>query len=83
MRTNGGTIKNAIGALPQAGASENIIVATTHPVFTPEAKENLNHAAIGQILVTDSIPVRRDEWPRVKTVSLAPLLAAAIRRDGD
>lgn len=80
MISTGGTIKNAIEALLQAGASENIIVAATHPVFTPEARERLNHQAISQIIVTDSIPVSRDEWPRVQTVSLAPLLAATIRR---
>jgi ribose-phosphate pyrophosphokinase len=80
MISTGGTIKNAIDALLQAGASGNIIVAATHPVFTSEAKEKLNHPAISQIIVTDSIPVSRDGWPRVKTVSLAPILATAVRR---
>jgi phosphoribosylpyrophosphate synthetase len=42
--------------------------------------------AIRQIMVTDSIPVSIDEWSRsrgIKAVSLAPILAAAIRRNGD
>jgi ribose-phosphate pyrophosphokinase len=78
MISTGGTIKNAIDVLLQAGGSEHIIVAATHPVFTPEAKENLNQPPIRQIVVTDSIPV--SNWPRVETVSLAPMLAAAIRR---
>jgi ribose-phosphate pyrophosphokinase len=55
-------------------------VAATHPVFTPEAKENLNHPAIREIVVTNSIPVSAADWPKVKTVSLAPILATAVRR---
>ncbi|HCP91458.1 MAG TPA: ribose-phosphate pyrophosphokinase, partial [Spartobacteria bacterium] len=31
-------------------------------------------------IVTDSIPVSPDDWPQVKIVSLAPILAGAIRR---
>jgi hypothetical protein len=49
-------------ALLQTGASTHIIVAATHPVFTLEANENLNHPAIREIVVTDSIPV--SNWPR-------------------
>ena len=81
MISTGGTIKNAIEALLQAGASENMIVAATHPVFTPEAKGNLNHPAVRKIVVTDSIAVSSDQWPQAQIVSLAPLLAAAIRHD--
>ena len=83
MISTGGTIKNAIEAVLQACANEGVTVAATHPVFTAEARDHLNHPAIRQIIVTDSIPVSRDEWPRVKTVSLASMLAAAIRRNVD
>jgi ribose-phosphate pyrophosphokinase len=75
MISTGGTIRNAIDALVQAGAREQFIVAATHPVFTPEARKNLNHPAIRQIIVTDSIPVTHHHWRRVYVVSLAPLLA--------
>ena len=79
MISTGGTIRNAVDALIQAGAREQFIVAATHPVFAPEARKNLIHPAIREIVVTDSIPVPADEWPYVKTVSLAPLLAKATR----
>jgi ribose-phosphate pyrophosphokinase len=79
MISTGGTISNAIETLIQAGASERFVVAATHGVFTPDAHENLNHPAIRQIIVTDSIPVSAD-WPQVKAVSLAPILAEAVRR---
>jgi ribose-phosphate pyrophosphokinase len=84
MISTGGTIKNAIEVLLQAGASEKFIVAATHPVFTPDAQQNLKHPAIQQIVVTDSIPMSPHDWSgdgRIKVVSLAPLLAATIRHD--
>jgi ribose-phosphate pyrophosphokinase len=79
MISTGGTIKNAIEALIQAGSSDRFIVAATHAVFTPQSPQNLNHPGIRQIVVTDSIPVVADDWPNVKTVSLAPILAKAMR----
>ncbi len=81
MISTGGTIKNAIEVLLQAGASGGVTVAATHPVFTPEAQQNLNHPAIQQIVVTDSIPMSPHDWPQVKVVSLSPLLASTIRHD--
>jgi ribose-phosphate pyrophosphokinase len=80
MISTGGTIRNAIDALVQAGAREQFIVAATHPVFTPEARKNLNHTSIRQIIVTDSIPVSHHHWRRVYVVSLAPIIAEAIHR---
>jgi ribose-phosphate pyrophosphokinase len=79
MISTGGTIKNAIEALIQAGSGDRFIVAATHAVFTPQSSQNLNHPGIRQIVVTDSIPVVADDWPNVKTVSLAPILAKAMR----
>lgn len=80
MISTGGTINNAVEALIRVGAAGNFIVAASHGVFTAEARKNLNHPAIRKIIVTDSIPVSSDDWPQVKIVSLAPILAGAIRR---
>ena len=83
MISTGGTIKNAIDALLQAGAQENFIVAATHPVFTPEARKNLHHRLIQQIIVSDSIPISHHHWRNVYVVSLAPIIVEAIRRSLD
>ena len=80
MISTGGTINNAIKALLSAGAEKNFVVAASHPVFTAEARQNLVHPAIREIIVTDSIPVSTPDWPLVKVISLAPLLAEAVRR---
>ena len=82
MISTGGTIVHAIDALLEAGAQEQFIVAATHPVFTPEARKNLHHSSIRQIIVTDSIPVTHHHWPSVYVVSLAPIIAESIRSNG-
>jgi ribose-phosphate pyrophosphokinase len=78
MISTGGTIRNAMEALTAAGSSDRFTVAATHPVFTSEARKNLSHPSIRQILVTDSIPFSVRDWPRATVVSLAPMLAKAI-----
>jgi ribose-phosphate pyrophosphokinase len=76
----GGTIKQAVDALLQAGARPDITVAATHGVLAGPARENLGHAAIRAIYITNSIPAEDPNWPELRVVSLAPLLAAAVRR---
>jgi ribose-phosphate pyrophosphokinase len=79
MISTGGTIRNAIETLIQAGANDRFIVAATHAVLTPESHKNLDHPAIREIIVTDSIPVSAD-WPQVRVVSLAPILTETLCR---
>jgi ribose-phosphate pyrophosphokinase len=79
MISTGGTIRNAIEALIRAGSSERFTIAATHAVFTSEARKNLNHPGIRQIIVTDSVPFSVRDWPHATVVSLAPMLAKAIR----
>jgi ribose-phosphate pyrophosphokinase len=78
MISTGGTIRQSVEALLQAGARPEMVVAATHGLFTGAAREKLAHPAIQEIYVTDTVapPVRR--WPELRVVSLAPLLAVAI-----
>jgi ribose-phosphate pyrophosphokinase len=78
MISTGGTIRNAMEALTAAGSSDCFAIAASHPVFTSEARKNLSHPSIRQILVTDSIPFSVRDWPHATVVSLAPMLAKAI-----
>jgi ribose-phosphate pyrophosphokinase len=79
MISTGGTIAAATEALAAAGARRDWIVAATHAVFAPGAAEVLGAAGVRMVLVTDTIPPR-PEWPAVERVSVAPLLADALRR---
>ena len=83
MITTGGTIANAVSALLKAGASPDITIAATHGVLVDGAREQLRHPAIRRIVVTDTIAQQDTGWPELKVVSVAPLLAAAIRRLSD
>src|SRR5437868_574592 len=76
----GGTIRNAIETLIQAGATHRFLIAASHAVFTPEARKTLNHPSIRKIIVTDSIPLAPNDWPQVEVISLGSILAGAIRR---
>lgn len=80
MIATGGTITESVNALLCAGAKPEIYVAATHGLFVNRARERLKHPAIREILITDSVPFEPAGWREVQVASLAPLLAAAIRR---
>jgi ribose-phosphate pyrophosphokinase len=78
MISTGGTIAQAVEALLAAGARPDFTVAASHGLFVCNATMALSHKAIREVVVTDSVAVDRS-WPRVRVVSIAPLLAAAIQ----
>jgi ribose-phosphate pyrophosphokinase len=80
MISTGGTISEAIEALLGAGARPDIIVAATHGPLLEAAHEKLSHEGIRGVFVTDTIaPVIRG-WAKLQVVTIAPLIAAAIKR---
>ncbi len=83
-----GTIKGAATLALERGA-RHVYAAATHGVFSrnadDEAKDaltNINKSPIETFFVTDSIeqPLDITGNPKIKVVSVAPLLAEAIRR---
>jgi ribose-phosphate pyrophosphokinase len=50
-------------------------------VFAGPAIERISTSPVKQVVVTDSLPVPESKGlPKIKTLSLAPLLGEAIRR---
>ena len=81
MIATGSTIEESVRALRQAGALPDITVAATHAVFVPGALEKMSAAGVRRLVVTDSIPAgARTVRLQPQVVSIAPLLASAIRR---
>jgi ribose-phosphate pyrophosphokinase len=80
MISTGGTIARAVEALLAAGARPEIAIAATHGLFVGEARAKLSHEAIREVFVTDSVAPIDPSWPHLRVVSVAPLIAAAIRR---
>jgi ribose-phosphate pyrophosphokinase len=77
---DGGTLVKVAEKLLERGASE-VVAAVTHGVFTQKCMDRLDASPIRRLLVTDTIetaPVVLS--PKVQVVSIAPLLAEAIRR---
>ncbi|MBX6312815.1 MAG: ribose-phosphate pyrophosphokinase [Isosphaeraceae bacterium] len=80
MISTGGTIAESVAALQAAGARPGITVAATHGLLVAGARERLDQDEISGIFVTDTITSTHEDWPRLHTISVAPLLATAIRR---
>ena len=76
----GTTMVNAAGALKEHGARE-IRVASTHGIFAGNAKAQLDKSEIVEVVVTNTLSIPENKAPaRLKVLSIAPLLAEAIRR---
>ena len=80
MITTAGSITNAIRTARQYGARRVIPVAT-HGVLCGEAFERLSEVGLDELVVTDTIPLKRRyaELP-IRVLSVAPLLGEGIRR---
>jgi ribose-phosphate pyrophosphokinase len=79
MVTTGGTVMEAIQVLSEAGARMPVTVAATHGVLVGGAISNLVDAGVHDIMVTDSVAQPGVHTEPVQVVSIAPMLAAAIR----
>jgi ribose-phosphate pyrophosphokinase len=80
MITTGGTIEAAITALLEAGCSAEVLVSATHGLFVDGAASRLAALPVREVLVTDSVASAAADGLTVRRVSLASLLADAIRR---
>ncbi len=75
----GGTTVGAAESLLEEGATE-VYAAATHPVFSGPAYERIEESPIKEVVVTNTLPLKRDE-PRdkIRVLTIAPLLADTIR----
>ena len=80
MISTAGSIVGAARLVHEAGARE-IHIATTHGVLCGPAIEKLRDAPIDSLIVTDTIPLSAEkQLPKLVQLSVAPLLAEAIKR---
>lgn len=81
MMDTAGTIVHAADFIKKRGA-RSVRVAATHGLFSGEALNRINNSAIEEVFVTDTIKPRDDvlQNKKITIVSVAPLLAEAIRR---
>jgi ribose-phosphate pyrophosphokinase len=83
MIDTAGTLVQAADALHREGA-RRILACGVHPVLSGPAIARIEGAPIERVIVTNSIPLDKDKLhPKITTLSVAPLLAEAIRRIHD
>ncbi|MDO5352650.1 MAG: ribose-phosphate pyrophosphokinase [Succinatimonas sp.] len=77
----GGTLCKAAAALKERGA-RSVTAYGTHPVLSGDAYKNISASALDCLVVSDSIPATKAfmELDKFRTLTLAPMLAEAIRR---
>jgi ribose-phosphate pyrophosphokinase len=75
-----GTLVKAAEALLEEGAM-SVTACATHAVLSGEAVERIEASRILEVVVTNSIPLTDEasRCSRIKTLSVAPLLARAIQ----
>ena len=78
MIDTAGTICAAADTLVAKGA-EAVYISCTHPVLSGPAYERLENAPVEEVVCCNTIPVPADKKTgKIRTVSIAPLLARAI-----
>jgi ribose-phosphate pyrophosphokinase len=82
MISTAGSMVNAVNIARRNGAKK-VYVCATHGLFSGPAADRLRDANVEQIAVTDSVPIAKDKLaklPNLRVISVAPLLADAVRR---
>jgi ribose-phosphate pyrophosphokinase len=81
MCDTAGTLCKAAAALKEKGA-KRVVSYITHPVFSGPAIDNIANSELDEMVVTDSIPLSEAAkgCSKIRQLSLAPMLAEAVRR---
>lgn len=76
----GGSLLEAAHALKKAGVKK-IYAAVVHGVLSGDAVKNVEKSILEELIITDTIPFDDlKKHPKIKVLSVAPLLAEAIKR---
>ncbi len=73
----GNTLANAANLMKEKGA-KTVRAFCTHPVLSGKAYETIENSALEEVVVTDTIPLKR-ESSKIRVLSSAKLFARAIR----
>ena len=81
MIDTAGTTTQAATALKENGASR-VFAASTHAVLSGPAIDRINDSVIEEVIVTNTIPLdsKKEKCRKLTVLSIAPLLAEAIKR---
>ncbi len=80
MVDTAGTLTAVAYALKENGAAR-IVASCTHGVLSRDAIQKIDASPIEELIVSDTIPVNASKSAKIKVVSVAALLAEAIKRN--
>jgi ribose-phosphate pyrophosphokinase len=80
MISTGGTLASGIEALLKAGARPDLTIVATHGLLLPGAREKLAREAVKNVFITDTVAGAPKDWPRLQVISIAPVIAGALKR---
>jgi len=76
----GGSLFNAVNVVMENGAKE-VYFCCTHPLLSGPAVSRISKSPVKEVVVTDTVPVPPEKRiPKIKVLSMAPLLGEAIHR---
>lgn len=80
MIDTAGTITHAAKLIKDRGA-RSVSAAATHGIFSEPALSRIDESPLDFIFTTDTLPLKKEvsQNPKIKVVSVAPLLAEAIK----
>lgn len=80
MIDTAGTITNGASALIERGAKE-VYACATHPVLSGPAMKRIEESPIKELVLLNTIPIPAEKkLAKIRTLSVAPLFADAMRR---
>ena len=81
MIDTAGTITQGAQACMEKGA-RNVFTGCTHAVLSGRALQCLNESVLTEVIVTNTIPLNGKDQvcPKLRVLSVAPLLGEAIKR---
>ncbi len=81
MCDTAGTLCKAAKALKEKGA-KRVVSYVTHAVLSGPAIDNISNSVLDEMVVTDTIPLNEaaQACGKIRQLSLAPMLAEAVRR---
>ncbi|MDP2701271.1 MAG: ribose-phosphate pyrophosphokinase [Candidatus Rokubacteria bacterium] len=83
MIDTAGTLIQAVEAVKREGA-RRVLACAVHGVLSGPAIKRIERSALEEVVITNSVPLTPDKaHPKIHVLSVAPLLAEAIRRIHD
>lgn len=77
--STGSTLAATAQTLHRHGVRK-MIMGVTHPVLCGKAMENIANAALDSVVVTNTVDLTNKTSSRLKVLSVAPILAEAVKR---